>query len=67
MFISDEAGPVKAGDFLVDGSGMMVRRLFRNESPRRCYTLDGPRFVQALADEHFIAYPVRMVKVLVSM
>ena len=64
MFVSDEGGPVRAGDYLVDGMHLVVRRLFPGESPRKCYTLEGPRFVQAVRDEAFIAYPVTMMKVM---
>lgn len=65
MFVSDEGGPLRAGDILVEGANGLVRRRRPGEAMRKSSTLEGPRMVVALYKEAFIAYPVRLMQVLV--
>lgn len=65
MFVSDEGGPLRKGDILVEGSNGLVRRRRPGEPMRKSATLDGPRMVVAITKEAFITYPVRLMQVMV--
>lgn len=65
MFVSDEGGPLRQGDILVEGRGGMVRRRRPGEPMRKSFTLDGERMLVALRAEKFIMAPVQLLKVMV--